>query len=241
MKILALDSSAMVAAVAVMEDEKLLGEYMLNHKKTHSQTLMPMIKQILGDLELVPEDMDVFAASIGPGSFTGLRIGVTTVKAMAYALNKPVVSVPTLDAIAYNFPMSGYTVCPMMDARNNQVYTALYDWKENSLERITEYMGIPVTELVKIIKDGNKKAIFAGDAVQLHGEFLKNELGDSCRFAPGSLRLQRASSVAQIAYLKAQKGEFESSFDMVPFYLRKSQAEREYEKKQSNEKIVPLK
>ena len=156
MKIMALDSSAMVAAVAVMEDEKLLGEYMLNHKKTHSQTLMPMVKQILDDLELAPEDMDVFAASTGPGSFTGLRIGVTSIKAMAYALNKPVVSVPTLDAIAYNIPMSSYTVCPMMDARNSQVYTALYDWKEDSLERITEYMGIPVAQLVKIIKAGKK-------------------------------------------------------------------------------------
>ncbi|HPD00330.1 MAG TPA: tRNA (adenosine(37)-N6)-threonylcarbamoyltransferase complex dimerization subunit type 1 TsaB [Acetivibrio sp.] len=236
MKILALDSSAMVAAVAVMEDEKLLGEYMLNHKKTHSQTLMPMVKQILGDLEMAPEDIDVFAASVGPGSFTGLRIGVTTVKAMAYALRKPVVSVPTLDAIAYNIPMSSYTVCPMIDARNNQVYTALYDWKENSLERITEYMGIPVAQLVKIIKDADKKVVFAGDAVQLHEEFLKNELGDGCRLAPGSLRLQRASSVAHIAYIKASKGELENSFDMVPFYLRKSQAEREYEKKLCNEK-----
>jgi tRNA threonylcarbamoyladenosine biosynthesis protein TsaB len=236
MKILALDSSAMVAAVAVMEDEKLLGEYMLNHKKTHSQTLMPMVKQILGDLEMAPEDIDVFAASTGPGSFTGLRIGVTSIKAMAYALNKPVVSVPTLDAIAYNIPMSSYTVCPMMDARNSQVYTALYDWKEDSLERITEYMGIPVAQLVKIIKEAGKKVVFVGDAVQLHEGFLKNELGDDCGFAPGSLRLQRASSVAHIAYLKAVKGELENSFDMVPFYLRKSQAEREYEKKLCNEK-----
>jgi len=231
MKIMALDSSAMVAAVAVMEDEKLLGEYMLNHKKNHSQTLMPMVKQILDDLELAPEDMDVFAASTGPGSFTGLRIGVTSIKAMAYALNKPVVSVPTLDAIAYNIPMSSYTVCPMMDARNNQVYTALYDWKGNFQERITDYMGIPVAELVKIIKDAGKKVVFAGDAVQLHEGFLKKELGDDCVFAPGSLRLQRASSVAHIAYLKAAKGELENSFEMVPFYLRKSQAEREYEKK----------
>lgn len=231
MKILALDTSTLVAGVAVMEDEILLGEYLINHKKTHSQRLMAMIKEILDTLELGPKDIDVFAASIGPGSFTGLRIGVTSVKAMAYAVNKPVVGVPTLDAIAYNIPMSKFTVCPIMDARNNQVYTALYNWNGKTQERITEYLGIEVSELARIIKDKGNKVVFIGDAVQMHQEFLKVELGDDCEFAPASHRLQRASSVAHIAYLKAVEGFLESSFDMVPFYLRKSQAEREFEKK----------
>ncbi|HHV28033.1 MAG TPA: tRNA (adenosine(37)-N6)-threonylcarbamoyltransferase complex dimerization subunit type 1 TsaB [Clostridium sp.] len=231
MKILALDTSALVAAVAVMEDDRLLGEYMLNHRKTHSQQLIAMIKEVLGSLELAPKDIDVFAASTGPGSFTGLRIGVTTIKAMAYATGKPVVSVPTLDAIAYNIPMNSFAICPVMDARNNQVYTALYDWNENAQKRITEYMGIPVSELVELIKGMGKKVIFAGDAAKMHEEYFKKELGDDCVIAPGNLLLQRASSVAHIAYLKAVDNEVESSFDMVPFYLRKSQAEREYEKK----------
>ncbi|GAE89819.1 tRNA (adenosine(37)-N6)-threonylcarbamoyltransferase complex dimerization subunit type 1 TsaB [Acetivibrio straminisolvens] len=231
MKILALDTSALVAAVAVMEDDRLLGEYMLNHRKTHSQQLIAMIREVLGSLELVPKDIDVFAASTGPGSFTGLRIGVTTVKAMAYAAGKPVVSVPTLDAIAYNIPISSFTICPVMDARNNQVYTALYDWDENGQKRITDYLGIPVSELVKLIKDMGKKVIFAGDAAKMHEEYFRQELGDDFKIAPGSLLLQRASSVAHIAYLKAMNNDLESCFDMVPFYLRKSQAEREYEKK----------
>ncbi|MFZ5985730.1 MAG: tRNA (adenosine(37)-N6)-threonylcarbamoyltransferase complex dimerization subunit type 1 TsaB [Bacillota bacterium] len=231
MKILALDTSTLVAAVAVMENEKLLGEYLINHKKTHSQKLMPMIKEILHELELDPKSVDVFAASTGPGSFTGLRIGVTTVKAMAFAAGKPVVGVPTLDAMAYNIPMSSFTVCPIMDARNNQVYTALYEWKEKTQERVTDYLGIPITELVGIIRKKGKKVIFLGDAVEIHEEFLKSELKGDCEFAPGSLRLQRAASVAQIAYLKAKEGSLETSFEMVPFYLRKSQAEREFEKK----------
>ncbi|HOM01491.1 MAG TPA: tRNA (adenosine(37)-N6)-threonylcarbamoyltransferase complex dimerization subunit type 1 TsaB [Acetivibrio sp.] len=231
MKILALDTSALVAAVAVMEDDRLLAEYMLNHRKTHSQQLVAMIREVLGSLELEPKDIDVFAASTGPGSFTGLRIGVTTVKAMAYATGKPVVSVPTLDAIAYNIPISSFTICPVMDARNNQVYTALYDWDETGQKRITDYMGIPVPELVQLIKDMGKKVIFAGDAAKMHEEYFKKELGDGCKIAPGNLLLQRASSVAHIAYLKAMNNDLESCFDMVPFYLRKSQAEREYEKK----------
>ncbi|NMB33295.1 MAG: tRNA (adenosine(37)-N6)-threonylcarbamoyltransferase complex dimerization subunit type 1 TsaB [Clostridium sp.] len=230
MKIMALDSSAMVATVAVMEDEKLLGEYTLNYKRNHSQTLMPMIEQILTDLELVPGDIDIFAASTGPGSFTGLRIGVTSIKAMAYALGKSVIGVPTLDAMAYNMPMNKHIVCPMLDARNNQVYTALYNWNEGTQDRCTEYMGVTVENLIDIIRDTGKKVIFIGDAVQLHKEFLKSRLGDYCMFAPGSLRLQRAASVACIAYQKALEGNLESSFEMLPFYLRKSQAEREYDK-----------
>jgi|LSQX01.1.fsa_nt_gb tRNA threonylcarbamoyladenosine biosynthesis protein TsaB len=231
MKILALDTSTMVATVAVMEDERLLGEYVLNHKRTHSQKLLPMIKNIMDDLELTPKEIDIFAASTGPGSFTGLRIGVTTVKAMAFAAGKPVVSVPTLDAIAYNIPMSSFLVCPIMDARNNQVYTAIYSWNGRLQERVTDYLGVPVSELMDIIKERNMKVVFAGDAVEIHREYLKAELKENCEFALGHLRLPKASCVASIAFLKAGEGLIQNSFEMAPFYLRKSQAEREYEKK----------
>jgi tRNA threonylcarbamoyladenosine biosynthesis protein TsaB len=231
MKVLSVDTSSMVAAVAVMEDTKLLGEYLLNHKKTHSQKLMPMINSILNDLELAPQDIDLYAASTGPGSFTGLRIGVTTIKAIAYAAGKPVIGIPTLDALAFNIPLSEALICPIMDARNNQVYTALYKWDKNAQVKATEYLGIPVTELVQLIKGKNQKVIFTGDAVELHSVFLKNELGGSCEFVPGSLQLQRASSVAYLALARAASDGVMNSFDLVPFYLRKSQAEREYEKK----------
>lgn len=232
MKIFAVDTSGQVAAAAVMENGKLLGEYFLNHKKTHSQKLMPMIDKLMRDLELCPQDIDIFSASSGPGSFTGLRIGITTVKAIAYAAGKPVVSVPTLDALAYNICMERSLVCPIMDARNNQVYTALYKRENRVMANITKYMGIPVNKLVELIKKEKQNIVFVGDAVDIHGEYLEKELGGMCEFAPGNMLLQRASSVAYAAYLKALNGEVENSFEMVPFYLRKSQAEREYDKKQ---------
>ncbi len=231
MKVLAIDTSTVVAAVALMDDEKLLGEYSINNKKTHSQKLMVMIKEILNDLEIKPSDIDVYAASVGPGSFTGLRIGVTTAKAMAFANSKPVIGVPTLDALAYNVVTSGLIICPILDARNNQVFTALYQSKGNKLERLTDYLGIPVAELVQLIKEKNKTVIFTGDAIGLHKEYFVAELGGNCEFSPLAMRLQRASSVAEIALDMAKEGKFESSFELVPFYLRKSQAEREFEKK----------
>lgn len=128
MKVLALDTSSIVASVAVMNDGILLGEYTLNHNKTHSQKLVPIIQQLLSDLELEPFDIDLFAVSKGPGSFTGLRIAITTAKAMAYALDKPIIGVPTLDILAHNISFCQHLICPIMDARNNRVYTALYKW-----------------------------------------------------------------------------------------------------------------
>ncbi|MDQ2086215.1 tRNA (adenosine(37)-N6)-threonylcarbamoyltransferase complex dimerization subunit type 1 TsaB [Herbivorax sp. ANBcel31] len=233
MKILAVDTSTLVAAVSVMEDERLLGEYIVNHKKTHSQRLMPMIKGLLDELELKPTDIDIFAASTGPGSFTGLRIGVTTIKTMAYAVSKSLVGVPTLDSLAYNILMRSFIICPIMDARNNQVYTALYEWNDDRQERISDYLALPVDELADIIEKKDKKVVFVGDGVDIHKDFFKKRLKDNCEFALGNMRLQRASAVAGIAYLKAKEGNIESSFEMVPFYLRKSQAERMYEKKLS--------
>ena len=231
MKILAVDTSSSVAAVAIMDERELLGEFILNHKKTHSQKLVPMIDVIMKNLGVCPEDIDVYAASSGPGSFTGLRIGITTIKAMAFAAEKPVVSVPALDALAYNVPNTEALVCPMMDARNNQVYTALYKFGNGMQVNVSEYMGVPVQELVQIIRGKNSDVLFVGDGVLIHKEYLKSELGLRCHFAPQYLLRQRASSVAQLALYKAAEGKLENCFDMVPFYLRKSQAERELEKK----------
>ena len=231
MKGLAVDTSSAVAAVAVMDERELLGEFILNSKNTHSKMLVPMIDVIMKNLGLAAEDIDIYAASSGPGSFTGLRIGVTTIKAMSFAPKKPVVSVPALDALAYNVPNTEALVCPMMDARNNQVYTALYKLEKGIQANISEYMGVSVQELVQIIRGKNSDVLFVGDGVLLHKEYLKSELSQRCHFPPQYLLLQRAASVAQLALLKAAEGKLESCFDMVPFYLRKSQAERELEKK----------
>ncbi len=234
MRILAVDTSSRVAAAAVMENDNLLGEYIINYKKTHSQQLVPMVKDLMENLELTPKDIDVYAASSGPGSFTGLRIGITTIKAIAYAANKPVISVPTLDALAYNIPLTDSLVCPIMDARNNQVYTAIYKWDGLRLSKMTEYMGVYITELIAMVKGKNQKAMFLGDGVETHGALIKDELGDVCEMAPGNLLLQRGSSVAYAARARITEGMLENCFDMVPYYLRKSQAEREYEKRCGN-------
>ncbi|MCR4436222.1 MAG: tRNA (adenosine(37)-N6)-threonylcarbamoyltransferase complex dimerization subunit type 1 TsaB [Clostridiales bacterium] len=231
MKILAVDTSSTAASVAIVENTKLMAEYTLNHAKTHSQKLMPMVKELMDELGLKPEDVDIYAASSGPGSFTGLRIGITTVKALAYATQKPVVSVPTLDALAYNIPLTDSIICPVMDARNNQVYTALYKWEKNIQVKVTEYMGIDIMELLNLIKGRNQKVLFLGDAVHTHCELLKKELPEKCGFAQENLWIPRASSVGSAAFLKAAAGKLESCFDMVPFYLRKSQAEREFDKR----------
>lgn len=232
MKVLAVDTSSSVAAVAVMDGLQLLGEYSLNHRKTHSQKLMPMVKELLDSLELKPEDIDLYAASSGPGSFTGLRIGITTVKAIAYAVGKPVASVPTLDALAFNMALSDKLICPMLDARNQQVYTAVYRWEKQAPVKLTEYMGIHIRELAELVKGKNQAAVFLGDAAELHKDLLRSELGEHFDLAPANLQLQRGASVAQAALYMAAQGMLENCFDMVPFYLRKSQAERELEKKQ---------
>jgi tRNA threonylcarbamoyladenosine biosynthesis protein TsaB len=234
MKVLAVDTSSVVAAAAVMDNDTLLCEYILNDKKTHSQKLMPMIIGIMRNTGLTPQDIDVFAASTGPGSFTGLRIGITTVKSMAYAAQKPVVGIPSLDVLAFNTPLSERLVCPIMDARNNQVYTAVYEWKDGKQERITDYMGIHVNELADLLKEKNKNVVFTGDGVYIHADYFYNQLGKSCMIAPGSHRLQRASTLASLAMERAAEGLLQKSEDLVPFYLRKSQAERALERKKKN-------
>jgi len=230
MKILAVDTSSETASVAIMDNEKLMGEYSINHKKTHSQKLMPMIINIMENLDLKPEDIDVYAASSGPGSFTGLRIGVATIKAMAYSFKKPVVSVPTLDAFVYNVPTADALICPMMDARNRQVYTAVYRFDGIFPSRITDYLAVPVEDLITVLNDMNEKVVFLGDGAFIHKDILSEKLAGKALFVHSCAALQRASSVARLALEKVKRGEVEDSFKLTPFYLRKSQAEQQLEK-----------
>lgn len=233
MKILAFDTSTIVATVAVCEDTKLLGEYVLNHEKKHSEKIMPMTEHLLKDLGLSPADLDLYAASIGPGSFTGLRIGVSTVKAMAYAAKKPTAGIPTLDVLAFNAVSFDQLICPLIDARNNQVYTALYKKGKGSVINITEYMGVDVNIIIEKVKETGERVMFVGEGAVLHKKLLLSELGEMAEIMPGNLNVPRASSVAHLAFLKAETGQLQDSFDLVPFYLRKSQAERELEKRGS--------
>lgn len=238
MRVLAIDTSTAMAGIAVSDESGLLAEYMLRDMKTHSQKLVPMLNKLLNSLQMTAADIDVYAAVTGPGSFTGLRIGVTTIKSLAYAVQKPTVGIPSLDALANASAVREDTiVCPMMDARNNQVYTALYKTQNGLMENITGYMGVHVSELVRQIEEQYADAcvLFTGDGVTLHKDFLKIELKNRCVFAPDFVLQQMAASAAQLALSKALRGETVSSMELTPYYLRPSQAEREYAKRHGDD------
>lgn len=233
MKIFAIDTSSIVATCAVMDDEKLIGEYTINHKRTHSQKLMPMIKELMESCELKIDDIDVFAASVGPGSFTGLRIGIATIKALAHTVNKPVVGVPTIDALAYNIPYFDGLIVPIMDARRKRVYTGIYHWERDKFVIDKNQDVLEIDKLIDILKKRKEYIILSGDAVHIYRDKIIEVLGQKAIFAPRHLNMPRSSSVAELAMEKYRQGEYQSFYDLVPEYLRKSQAEREYDKKNS--------
>ncbi len=227
MKILAVDTSSAVATCAITDGDKLVAERILNNKLTHSQTIMPMIEGAFKESELSLCDVDLFAVSNGPGSFTGLRIGVSCVKALAHSQNKPCAAVSTLEAMAYNLMYSPYLVCPIMDARRGEVYTALYRFCGGTAETVIGDTALPISELCKRLQGLGEKVIFLGDGVPPHREYIENTLGDGAIFAPSHLNAQRASS---LAYAALNKEQIHYSA-LSPVYLRKSQAEREYEER----------
>lgn len=234
MRVLAIDTSTAMAGIAVLDENGLQAEYLLRDMKTHSQKLVPMLDEVLNSLKLSPADIDVFAAVTGPGSFTGIRIGVTTIKSLAFAMNKPTVGIPSLDALANAAAAPEDTIiCPIMDARNNQVYTALYKYRNGLMINLSGYMGVHISELVGQIdeKYGGARILFTGDGVILHKDFLKIELNDRCTFVPDFMLQQMAASAAQLALSKALRGETVSCMELTPYYLRPSQAEREYAKR----------
>lgn len=237
MKVLALDSSGLVASVAVVEDDNLLGEYTINYKKTHSQTLLPMLDEVAKMIELDLKTVDVIAVSAGPGSFTGLRIGSATAKGLALALDKKIVSVPTVDALAYNMWGSDAVVCPLMDARRNQTYTGLYEFVDGKMETIKAQCVVMLDEIVEIINALGKKVIFLGDGVPAFKEYLEANIKVPHMYAPASMNKQRAASVACLGASLADQGMAEDAKDHKPEYLRVSQAERERQEKERDFKI----
>lgn len=231
MKILALDTSANTASVCISEDDRLLCEMTVNYKKTHSETLMPMIDAALSACGTDISQIDLFAAADGPGSFTGLRIGVSALKGMAHALSKPVIGISTLEGLAYNLFMCADIICPIMDARRAQVYNAVYTWRSGEFEELTPPRALSIEECVADVKKYGKRVVFLGDGVDVHREYISAELGSAACFAPLSCNEQRASSLAAAARLRAEQSI--SADRLVPVYLRKSQAEREREEKEN--------
>ncbi len=224
MKILALDTSAAVATVALCEDSMLLAEYTVNNGNTHSETLLPMIENVLANFKLCTKDIDLFAASAGPGSFTGVRIGVATLKGLAFGMNIPCVEVSTLEALAENAVALGGLICPVMNARRSQVYTALFQSDGKALTRILEDSAMSIAELDGYLSAFGEAVVFVGDGYKITLAALQKT---TAKPIPDRLRHQSAYSVASVAYRKFLIGESVSDKQFKVNYLRPSQAERE--------------
>ena len=235
MKIIAIDASGIAGSVAYMKDGQLVGEYYICHKLTHSETIMPMLEHLKDLIGIELDEVDAIAVTSGPGSFTGLRIGVATAKAMALALQVPVIGVPTLDVIAHNMVYTDKLICPIMDARRNQVYTSLYKWNKEVLERIADHNALDMGELLQNLNDREEDIIFIGDGIEVFKGQILDTLGERAKFAPSFLKMQRASTLGHIACEEYAKGNTVDADLFAPIYLRKSQAERELEEREARE------
>ena len=229
MKILAVEASGSVAGVALTEDNILRAEFTLNYKMTHSQTIMPLINEVKQYLNLDLKSIDYIACSAGPGSFTGLRIGAATAKGIAMGIKKPIVPVSTLAGLAYNVYMTDALICPVIDARRDQVYTAFYEWKDGKLNTVTEDRIAMIDDVIKEAQEFNRPVIFVGDGIFVHADKINSV--NTFVMAPASCNMQRASSVAALAAEFVKEGRYIEGSSFVPVYLRKSQAERELEEK----------
>lgn len=231
MKILGLDSSGLVASVAVVEDDVLLAESTLDYKKTHSQTLLPMLDGLRSRLELDLDSLDAIAVASGPGSFTGLRIGAATAKGLGLALRRPLVEVPTLEGLAWNLWGTDRLVCPLMDARRNQVYAAAYEFvpvqERFRLDAVIPQMPIDIREMLEKLNQLGRGVVFLGDGTPVY----RREIAEYCKvpyaFAPAGNNRQRAASIASLGAVYFVQGKTVTAAEHCPEYLRKSQAERE--------------
>jgi tRNA threonylcarbamoyl adenosine modification protein YeaZ len=237
MLILAIETSTLAGSVALMEaplhenglfsGEMILGEYTLNLAATHSARLMPSIDRLLQEASISITNVQGIALALGPGSFTGLRIGVSSVKGLAYALRVPVVGVPTLDVLAQNVRFASSLICPVLDARKKEVYAALFRGNgEGQVDKISEDWVLAPEDLCSRI---TAKTIFLGNGIEVYGEFLKKRLGPRALFALPELFLPRAVNVARLSLPKFKKGLTLDIFSFVPTYLRRSEAEIQYE------------
>ena len=250
MRVLAIDSSGLTATVAVVEDTQTVAEYTINYKKTHSQTLLPMIDEVVKMTELDLNTIDAIAVAGGPGSFTGLRIGSATAKGLGFALNKPLIHVPTVDGLAYNVYGCEDIICPIMDARRNQVYTGIYTFskkagtKEGSnlvepvFQVIKMQMAVSIEELAERLNRYRRPVVFLGDGVPVYENILAEKLTVPYSFAPAYMNRQRAALVGTLGIQYYKAGKFETAEEHRPDYLRVSQAERERAQREKEAEII---
>lgn len=231
MKILGLDSSGLVASVAIVEDGKLLAEYTTDYRKTHSQTLLPMLDELRHMIELDMNTVDAIAVASGPGSFTGLRIGSATAKGLGLALQKPLVEVPTLEGLAWNLWGTDMLVCPLMDARRNQVYTAAYEFvpagEDFELNAVIGQNPVDIEEMLEKLNALGRRVVFLGDGVPVYLPVIREKSKVDYSLAPAGNNRQRGASVAALGAVYYSKGRTVDAALHQPEYLRVSQAERE--------------
>lgn len=231
MKVLGIDSSGMTATVALIEDDKLIAEFSVNNKRTHSETLMPMIDKVLTASETDIRDVELLAIAAGPGSFTGLRIGAATVKGLGMSLDVPVAAIPTCEGLAMNLSGTDRLVCPLMDARRNQVYTGLYRVSGDMPEAVIEQTACDISEIVDKVNEAGEKVIFLGDGAAIFKEYIESNIRVEFSFANANASLQRGASIASLGLLYQKAGKTVSVDEFTPVYLRPSQAERVREEK----------
>ncbi|BCB95838.1 tRNA (adenosine(37)-N6)-threonylcarbamoyltransferase complex dimerization subunit type 1 TsaB [Dissulfurispira thermophila] len=222
MKLLSIETSTMVGGVAIMDDDTLIAESRINVRVTHSERIMTAIDHILMQSGMKIEDIDVFAIAIGPGSFTGLRVGLSTAKGLVYASGKKLVSVPTLEAFAWNVSFSRYQVCPLLDARKKEVYAGLFRWEGNGFLRIKNEQTVRID---KLLLDISEPTIFLGEGAVIYKDSIKERLKDFAIFGNPQNMVPCPANVAYIGMIKAKKGEFEDPVKLVPLYIRRSEAE----------------
>ena len=235
MIILSIDSSTPVAGIAVSDGMQLLGEITLNTKNTHSEKLMPLVKHLLDELALSVNNLDAIAVTQGPGSFTGLRIGMATAKGLAQGAGKKLIAVPTLDCLAQNLLHYPGIICPIMNAQKKQVYTAIYRSGRDKLERLSDYQAIAVEQLAAQLKELKEDIWFVGDGVAAFADMFQELLGDACRFADGHNILPRAGALAMLAAERASEERFDDLYQAELIYIRKSEAEVQWEARQQNQ------
>lgn len=239
MKLLAIDSSGLVASVAIVTETDLIAEYTINYKKTHSQTLLPMLDEIVKMTEGNLSDIDGIAISAGPGSFTGLRIGSSTAKGLGLVLEVPLIPIPTVDGLAFNLYNTNKLICPLMDARRNEVYTGLYRFMNNEFQVLTPQKPVKIDEIIHEINQIGEEVIFLGDGVKVYEERIHELIKVDHSFAPPHLSKQRAGAIGALGIQYLKEGIKTSADSFAPTYLRLSQAERELALKADREgKIV---
>ena len=230
MKLLAIESATLTASVAILDDDVIIAEYSVTFKKTHSQTLLPMIDEIVSMLEIDLNNIDAIAISGGPGSFTGLRIGSATAKGLGLALGKPLIHVPTLDAMAYQIFGMDAIICPLMDARRGNVFTGIYSNKEE-FKVLQEQSHKSLANLCKELEQYGKKVYFLGDGVKAYKDVLEKECKFPFSFAPAFASVPRAATVAALGKKYYEMGKIQTATEHVPDYLRLSQAEQQLKEK----------